>query len=208
MIFSRARIVALMGMLLLGACLNSVAQSVALNFDTLPSKQCLPDGRCWTYESSGYPASETPAFKSEETYLLMDTASTKMFQPDGGGIVYHLLNVAGNPVVDPAHSFSITVKAKVNDYEYYNNVSSPYGFCFGAYTGPTGDEWHFVCMSDVLLVLDDVSIPFDTKSLVHTYRMEVLPGLGAKLFVDADGEAKLTSGPMARQSFDQNPAGL
>jgi hypothetical protein len=219
MTFSRTRIAALMGMLFLGACLNSVAQSVTLNFDTLPSSQCLPDGRCWTYEAfNGYPSSENQAFQLEGGHLLMDTVSMKLFQLGGGDNVYHLFNVAGNPVVDPAHSFSITVVAKVNDYENYNyqtgqgaktngdQNANPCGFGFGAYTGPTGDEWYWVCMSDVRLVLvGNAGIPFDT-TVVHEYRLEVLPGVGAKLFVD--GEQKLTTSPMARQSSDHNPAGL
>ncbi len=58
MTLSRARIVALMGMLLLGACLNSVGQSVTLNFDTLPSSQSLAQNLSSASNSSSLPASQ------------------------------------------------------------------------------------------------------------------------------------------------------
>jgi hypothetical protein len=207
---------------LFGLCLNSDAQSTTLNFNTLPSdsSQCLPGNRCWVYQAfngDSSNAGEHKAFQLEGDHLLMDTVSMG-WQLGGGGNAYHLDNVTGNPVVEPSHSFSITAVVQVLDYEHYDyqtgqgaktfnsdqNVSTS-GFCFGAYTGVAGEEVYFACMSDARLMLDDTGVPFDTTA-THEYRMEVLPGIGAKLFVD--GVVTLTTGRTLRASYDQNVSAL
>jgi hypothetical protein len=227
MAFQKVRTASLMVVFLFGLCLNSGAQSSTLNFNTLPSdpSQCLSGTRCWVYQAFNGDSSftgEQRAFTPEGDRLLMDTVGME-WQLGGGGNAYHLDNVTGNPVVEPSHSFSITAVLQVLDYEHYDyqtgqgaktfngdqNVSTS-GFCFGAYTGVAGEEVYFACMSDARLMLDDTGVPFDT-TVKHEYRLEVLPGIGAKLFVVGDsGETllTLTTGRTLRASYDQNVSAL
>src|SRR5215471_18519938 len=126
----KSRIVSLIAMLLFGACMNCMAQSVTLKFNNkniLPSDptQCLTPDLCWTYEAvGGNPSSQSQAFSVEGDRLWLDTVKMGLWQLGGGDNAYHLGNVPADKVVEASHSFSITVGAKVLDYRHFCTTGS------------------------------------------------------------------------------------
>lgn len=219
----------LLGMLLMAGSIQCLAQTrVVLKMGSRPSQQK------WIYDAVQYSdanakaASELQAFIPKADRLSMDTVDMALFQwggySYGGDNAYHL-----NDVVEGSHGFSITVTAQVLDYthapdpSYGSGRGEPTicsgsgaarvcddtnlaGFCFQGYTGDGGSEVYGVCLTDVRILLwPDQGELYDTKAK-HVYRLEVLPGVGAKLYVD--NKLELSTGVVKRAPADHNANGL
>lgn len=168
---------------LIGFSMSAQAQEINLKFNTLPTKQG------WTYEHANNILPEGAVFVASGGVLHQDTVTAGQFQQGGGDNLYRR-----NNVVSATNHFSITVKATFID-EALLNPNSRCGFGFGASTGTKGnDEYYGVCLdqSNVELaglyggvaIVDPPNAASFDKSKEHVYRLDVWPGMGAKLFVD------------------------
>jgi hypothetical protein len=143
---------------------------VTLSFNSLPSAQG------WDYlnGTSGIP--DTSVYSVDGTYLHMDTIGFGY-----SGFAYKLLDA-----VDPTLPFTLTVRARVTDYEVqsYNN---PWGFTLGLLTGSKG---YFVGISPDRIYAGDSNgqiidvVPNHSVSDWHDYRIESIDGDSFEVFVD------------------------
>ena len=147
----------------------AAGDAVTLGFNSLPSAQG------WTYfdGTSGIP--DTSVYSAFGTYLHMDTIGFGY-----SGFAYKLLGA-----VDPTLPFTLTVRARVTDYEV-QSFNNPWGFALGVYTGSRGYE---VGISPNRIYAGDLNQIIDvtpSQSLAdwHDYRLESAGGDSFEVFVD------------------------
>jgi hypothetical protein len=183
----------LLAVLTLAAGVGLQAQTVTLKFDSLPSAQG------WTYEHVNNTLAENQVFKIGGAKLHLDTVAANEFQGAGGDNLYRLPQ-SGTFKVEDSRPFTITVKAIVTGYQL--NPANPAFNCGFSFAASTGKESYGVCIMPIpdhnnpVLLPSIVSlfngtsnvkaVPLDNPKGPHTYRLEVFPGLGAKLFIDAN----------------------
>ncbi len=156
------------------------AQTVSLNFDSLPSSQG------WTY--SGSPLAEDAAYFADGSKLVQMTVGSG----SNSSATYEI-----SDVVNSNREMTLSFTARVLDYENLSvgGGSPGLGFYFAVTDSRVG---HVVVMTDNLLEVNDQSIVLDT-TVFHDYIFDMHPDRGFDLFVDgvlfASGSGTGARGP-------------
>lgn len=152
-------------------------KSVFLDVCSLPSTQG------WTYIATGnnYPEMRVfSAWNASEECLLMQNSIGIGFQNLGCN------GYAFPNVVDTAKPFVLYVRARVQQEEQANN-SDHWGFCFKVGTGTKsygiGISPHIIAAFDSEIASKVLSTSIDNTEY-HDYRLEGMPGIGYKFYVD------------------------
>ena len=177
--------------------LQAQPQTITLNFNSRPSAQG------WKYEASGSPnpfSDDKVIFTTDGTTLHQDTIqankpNANLYQTGGGDNLYRFPNV-----VEREHPFTITVRVAIRAVASCTVPGgkpctgvSTCGFTFGA---NTGTESYGVCLNrdvadansggNTVYFMGGPTAPpmaFSNADF-HTYQLEVMPGMGAKLYRD------------------------
>ncbi|HVF25234.1 MAG TPA: PxKF domain-containing protein, partial [Anaerolineales bacterium] len=148
---------------------RAAGNHVTLDFNSLPSAQG------WTYIDGGSGVPEASAFSVDGDMLHMDTIGV-----GNTGIVYQLFGA-----VDPALPFTLTVRARVNEYEEANpSLNNPHGFDIDVYTG---SEQYEVGISPKRILAGAppyLEITAVDVTQFHDYRIESNGGGSFELFID------------------------
>jgi len=152
-------------MLALGLGAVAQAQTVTLNFDSLPSAQG------WTY--AGAPLAEDAAFLADGAKLLQTTTGSG----SDSSATYEMRNV-----VNSNRQMILSFTARVLAYENLaaGSASTGEGFSIQIHDAKAS---HQLALMDSLVVVDGQSIALDT-SVFHDYVFDAAPGRGFELFVD------------------------
>lgn len=147
---------------LLFICTSVQAQTVTVDFDSLPSSQG------WTYEGN---LAENTAFFADSFSLLQTTVGS------GGRsfAIYSMLDI-----LDSSKRLTLSFTARVIIYEQVTGGSDGLGLNFIAHDG---EIQHRLGMTDNLLLVDGQYILLDT-TVFHDYVFILNPGGTSEAFVD------------------------
>jgi len=144
--------VAFIGLFLFFSIVN--ATTITLNFDALPSTQG------WTYNSN---IAETTVFSVNGDSLLMDTNGYF-----GNHSRYEIYEG-----IDFDNPFTISMTAKVIDYQYGSWPGNQFAFSFGVYTGSEG--YGFGLDKSGIQFVDNAFLGSNVNTGINTFRAEIDP---------------------------------